>query len=1057
MESSITVDAGATITGKADFASAITVNGTFAFDFVSATADAFQFTNFANVTTSSATQYVLSSDKVAAGTFKLIDSFTAAVDFKVVLDGTTNLTVGNAETIGKFSYTLKNDDAALTVEVVDNSGDLPTQVYVNSTWTATAGDEVELSDGTKVVFGTQAFKTYADAFAGVKTGGTITVDGGEISFADGVAAGVTTEVNANATIIGTATFASAITVNGTFAFDTVNASKDVAQFGGYSFIGGTPKFTLTVTGAVADGDSYLLFSDASTFNSTVKFGDNDLTVNGAGATVSGFIYTLGMTENNVLALNVKKEEGPTPPPTQTAVYVNSAWKDIADGAVVPAFTDADGNTISDAVKGVNAFATGDAAAKAVTAEGKIDVVGGSVSFTDPITEPLTIDANATLTGKATFVSGATVNGTIAFDTDDALEGAQFTGFENVTLGDDAQITLSVGELEVGAKVALTDAPIDKTDKNKNSLYGKKVSVFDENDYEIGSAYFAAADGVSYVLDLDKNGQLVLSEVEQRLVNNDNDTLVASKQPNAKVIGEIVPATILTLENPEVFVDPVGEIKQEFEGGKTYFNFVNGTTDKADYAQIVVEHGAKLVFDLEATDKAKITLYSVSPNSKGQWSQKSLKSASLTKANGTKSTAAVYVAGGTYYVGVTNSNKKTSGAFYNVTLNTANSYIFADADDNWNDYVVKSKALNPYLADLNVTTITESGTQSVLFDDAPLTLDPTDTYENFVGYTDTVDFAKLSAAQPVALTFTLKSTGKATLNVYSLTKNSKGVWTQSKSLKSIKITAKTGGEKGATTLYLDRLLATTGAEATGYYVSVTSTDKKGNVDYNVSVNSQVYEDADFGTNGVLLNASKVPNDKLASTTINVAKTAITTEVANGEDSIMVSKDFNDKTYTSFVGLGDQYDYAEVVLNGTGNITLSLETYGTAKTTSKMVLYKLTQKSNGTWSKSTVGTLSVKTDATYGVGEGSKTLKIKAATSDTVKYFVGIEAGNASKGSEVYYNAFASFDGAASSALDMPQDDVLAQTFNSFADTASFVDTSLVDDKQFALQSVPGLIA
>ena len=178
--------------------------------------------------------------------------------------------------------------------------------------------------------------------------------------------------------------------------------------------------------------------------------------------------------------------------------------------------------------------------------------------------------------------------------------------------------------------------------------------------------------------------------------------------------------------------------------------------------------------------------------------------------------------------------------------------------------------------------------------------------------------------------------------------------------------------------------------------------------------------------------------------------------------MVSKEFNGVTYESFVGLGDQYDYAEVVLNGTGNITLSLETYGTAKTTSKMVLYKLTQKSNGTWSKSTVGTLSVKTGSiagsTVGTGSGEKAgLKIKAATSATVRYFVGIEAGNASKGSEVYYNAYASFDGAASSALDMPQDDVLAQTFDSFANTASFVDSSLVDDKQFALQSVPGLIA
>ena len=109
------------------------------------------------------------------------------------------------------------------------------------------------------------------------------------------------------------------------------------------------------------------------------------------------------------------------------------------------------------------------------------------------------------------------------------------------------------------------------------------------------------------------------------------------------------------------------------------------------------------------------------------------------------------------------------------------------------------------------------------------------------------------------------------------------------------------------------------------------------------------------------------------------------------------------------------------------------------------------------KSSVGTVSVKTDAQTQLGTGSKAFNIKEASSDTVKYVVAVQSGNAKKNTDVWYNISASFDGAASSALDMPQDDVLAQTFDSFANTASFVDSSLVDDKQFALQSVPGLIA
>ena len=360
----------------------------------------------------------------------------------------------------------------------------------------------------------------------------------------------------------------------------------------------------------------------------------------------------------------------------------------------------------------------------------------------------------------------------------------------------------------------------------------------------------------------------------------------------------------------------------------------------------------------------------------------------------------------------------------------------------------------------ITESTEEGKpRHIVFDDKPLTLDPTNSYDNFVGYTDTVDYAKLSATQPIALTLNLNATGKATLAVYKVTKSGNN-WTQSKAIQTIKVTAANGGVKPGKTIYLNREIGLPGEEATGYYLKVTSTNAKGNVNYNVLADVTVYEDSDLGTNNSPLTQSKTPNDKLADpTTIGLTKTEITTEVVNGADDFLVSKyvEATDITYTGFVGLGDQYDYAEVILNGKGNVTLYIDTFGTKNTTSKITLYKLT-KSGNTWKKSTVGkTLSVKTSE-LGVGHGEKGgIAIKEATSDTVKYYVGIEAGNASKGSEVYYKAYASFDGASSAALDMPQDDLLAgQTFDALADS-SLVDSSLVDDKQFALQSVPGLIA
>ena len=57
--------------------------------------------------------------------------------------------------------------------------------------------------------------------------------GGEISFADGYSKTIT--VDAGATVVGKATFTSAITINGTVAFDTANATATAAQFGGPTF------------------------------------------------------------------------------------------------------------------------------------------------------------------------------------------------------------------------------------------------------------------------------------------------------------------------------------------------------------------------------------------------------------------------------------------------------------------------------------------------------------------------------------------------------------------------------------------------------------------------------------------------------------------------------------------------------------------------------------------------------------------------------------------------------------------------------------------------------
>ena len=538
----------------------------------------------------------------------------------------------------------------------------------------------------------------------------------------------------------------------------------------------------------------------------------------------------------------------------------------------------------------------------------------------------------------------------------------------------------------------------------------------------------------------------------------NNSLCENKTPNPK-IRDLVPAA-LTIDTPEILLDTEGSVSKD-ENGK--HNFV-GFCDEADFTKITLDHAAKLSFRIEATDAAKFVIYEKGKGS--TFTAKSLQTTSLLKKDhfaGT--TAAIFLEKGDYYISMQSTNaKKGGGAYYNVFLNTDGdraSRFYADGDDNSNDclYDSKLKAVNPRAtgagdAELfRVTGIAASGKkQDVLFDDDnEMTLDTSGKYKNFVGWGDDTDFAKLSATQPVRLDFTVTASEKVTMKVYSLTKNTKGNWVM-KALQTISYNPAKPATDVGKALYLDRLSATAEAPETGYYVSVTSSNKKGSAYYSVSVDSKVYSDSDLGVNGFLLTDKNTINAKLKSTAITGERTKIATEVCIPEtDDISVeARIVGETTYGNFVGFGDEWDYAEVTFSQAGTVKLELDVTGTAKTTSKLVLYKLTLKSNGSWAKNTVGSLSVKT-AADGVGSNFKNVKIREGTRATgqagdIRYFVGVQAGNARKGTEAYYTAYATLESSPGAALGMPETDDLGT-----ADTPSFGQNTdaLADASSFGL--------
>ena len=427
----VTVDTAARVVGKNTFDKAITINGTVAFDTAVATAEAAQINGLSFV--SGAAKYTLTDAAPAAGTYLLAAdaaSFNSTVKF-----GDVTLSVGaEAAVVDDFTYALSLTEGTLALTVAVYVPPTPTLAYVDGGWSdKKAGDIVKVGKKTAKI-GYDAFAVLGDAIAAVTEDGSVEIVGGTINFAEGYSKTIT--VDAAATVVGKNTFDKAITINGTVAFDTAVATAEAAQFGGFSFVSGTTKYTLTDAAPAAG--TYLLAADVTAFTGVVMFGANKLTVGADAVLIGDFTYALSLTEGT-LALTVA--EFVPPVPTAEYVYVNSAWSGLVSGTTV---------AVGDksAVIGTDAFATGDIAVVSVVDGGTVEVVGGEVNFNKAVAKNVTVDAGATLIGKATFAAPVTVNGTVAFDTAFASAGsAQFAGFSFVT--GSASYTLTVAAPAAG--------------------------------------------------------------------------------------------------------------------------------------------------------------------------------------------------------------------------------------------------------------------------------------------------------------------------------------------------------------------------------------------------------------------------------------------------------------------------------------------------------------------------------------------------------------------------------------------------------------------------------
>ena len=908
-----------------------------------------------------------------------------------------------ADVVENGGYVLISEGALASFQPNSFSG-----TVLNGTWASlhsgtTATDTTVNSDGIlQIHFGGLANDTTVNA------GGTFMLNTNGTANNAVFHSGAQVDFAANCKLTGKITFESGAVVSSQegaiLDFDLTRTSAGAAALvNDLSFIPNTFLFTLTVGGTEADG-TYRLAEGAAGFDTGIYVINSDWTeilgglVPGSSVVIGTTSYTLTLTDD-VLAVTVSFV-------TPDDVFVNSEWTELPQGTSVP-ITDELNATI-----GYDAFADVNDAFAAVSEGGEVHVVGGSVSFGGAVDTPVTIANGVTLSGKAAFNSPVALDGTVVFDTDNAADGPQFTGFDNVVLGDNAKFTLTANPGAAGTAVTLATGA--------TGLFKREVKSGDF-DFVVGAPHFFVAGGIeSYVLDLDKDRNLVLSYVAcENKSDGDakNGYLVRKKAVNPH-IGEL--QSNMVDEFSRVLLDDKGTV---LENGN--YNFVGGD-DKADFAKITTASAAKLRFSVKTKDtgdKVKLSLVSYDA---ATGKTKTLKSASASKGKEAL-TAAVFVdpndpktAGLQYFVAVENKGK--TNVFYNVEL-TADSDFYVDADDGHNNSLVEKKVLNQYVDEFADTEVTTGEKTFIQLDTDVFEVTDHDDYTNWVGFGDAADFARISPDAPAILNFTLngKCDAGATLaslkfTVYSLTLSSKGVWTQ-KEIKSKTLNLKNANSVSTGILYLDRLNApeedTNGR--TGYYVSVQSTNAKkgGEAYYSVSTTGNIYEDADYSVenvngNGWLFNKKgNAVNGDLEKTNPD----------ATGQSVIALDDGVVHGKYANFVGFGDAYDYAELILSSDGLYNFKLDTTGKAKFT----VYSMTRK-NGKWTQKVLGSQTIN-DVNGVTGATLKKAVQLAATSEDVRYFVSMQATDTKKCPEVYYNVTATPGGAANaSALAMPETDV-----------------------------------
>ena len=267
----------------------------------------------------------------------------------------------------------------------------------------------------------------------------------------------------------------------------------------------------------------------------------------------------------------------------------------------------------------------------------------------------------------------------------------------------------------------------------------------------------------------------------------------------------------------------------------------GFGDKFDYKRFTLESAAELDFTVDAPDgPLKLSVCKLKEKTKKgvtNYSLVTVKAIKLKVNQGSVQMNDLRLEAGDYCVKVESSNvKKSTGYDVQVTGNV----FYTDGDNGWNDVLLDGKVLHDNVKHFFDNKL--AGTGSIHFDKAGNDMTSSEAaefsynkkhYDNFVGFGDEIDFARISLSSAADVTFSITATGDATLEIIQLTR--KGETYTKKILQTTKLKVGDKEEQTAAAKKAVHFECTDGIE---YCISVKATNtKKTTVDprvyYNVS--------------------------------------------------------------------------------------------------------------------------------------------------------------------------------------------------------------------------------